>query len=349
VRTPTQRVAVVSMLKQINSIDALESCVGKTPGPRDLKVIDFLDSNAISWISLSPCVFISLASKVNQKVSVLISGGPAGFVKTESTRFHIPLEAIDHAKLIEVGDGWGSLFVIPALRESLRVNGRVVSVSGATVTIEVSECYLHCAKAFMRSKLWEDYENNAAIISSEGDFCAQTRFMLVATSDVALNADLSPKGDPAGKLLCLEDGFAWYPDRPGNRRVDGFRNLISKQEIELIALVAGSSQLLRISGKAVLFSEHPMKNRFEVEKKNPHLIAKLEIQKIALEDSSALKNARLWPPEAPRKNFKATEIWKDHLKLSKANGIEAAIARTAVSLPGVIETGIDWDYKNNLY
>lgn len=337
------------MLKQIKSIEALESCIGKTPGPRDLKVIDFLDINAVNWISHSPCLFISVASKVSHKVRVLVSGGPAGFVKTESARLHIPLAAIDHSDLIAPGDGWGSLFVIPSQRESLRVNGQVVAVSASDVTIEVSECYLHCAKAFMRSKLWEEYQDDTGKIDTENEFCAQTRFMLVATSDRELHADLSPKGDPAGQLLFLENGVAWYPDRPGNRRVDGFRNMLSHPELELVALIAGSAQLLRLRGRAELFSDHPMKNRFEMENKPPHLVTKIEIENISLEDSPVLRRAKLWPPVAPAMNFKATEIWKDHSKLSKVNGIEATIARAAVSIPGVLEKGIDWDYKNNLY
>lgn len=337
------------MIKQINSIAALEARIGMTPGPRDLKVIDFLDAHAISWISLSPCAFISLASKGSPKVRVLISGGPGGYVETEPTRLHIPVDAVDHPEWIAVGDGWGSLFVIPSQRESLRVNGTVSSVSGRFVTIEISECYLHCAKAFMRSKLWEEYADQPSPLASEAEFCAQARFMLVATSDDRLNADLSPKGDPAGKLLCLENSFAWYPDRPGNRRVDGFRNILSNPELELVGLIAGSSQILRIAGKAVLFSDHPMKDFFEVEKKAPHVMAQIQIESIALEESPTLEKANLWPPQAPPLNFKATEIWKDHMNLSKVKGIDATLAKAAVSLPGVIEKGIDWDYKNNLY
>ena len=337
------------MLKQIHSIADLESCVGKTPGPRDLKVIDFLDTNAIDWISESPCAFISLAARADNKARVLISGGPAGFVQTESSKLHFSKEFIDDPEKIAPGDGWGTLFVIPSQRESLRVNGRVVSVSASSVTVEVTECYLHCAKAFMRSKLWEEYEVDASKAPSEEQFSARTRFMLVATSDHALNADLSPKGDPAGQLLHLENGSAWYADRPGNRRVDGFRNIISNPEIELVALIAGSSQLLRMRGRAAMYSEHPMKSRFMVENKAPHLVAKIDVEQMTLEDSPALKRANLWPPVSPQKTIKPTDIWKDHMKRSKVNGLEATLAKAAVSLPGVIETGIDWDYKNNLY
>ena len=333
---------------EITTIKALEQCVGKTPGPRDLKVIDFLDERALNWLSHSPCLFVSLAGKAGDSVQVLIAAGEAGFIKGNAHNLVIPLKSIDHPEGINQGDGWGSLFVVPSLKESLRVNGTVSSVSDSEVTIEVSECYLHCAKAFMRSELWKDFDETVTV-NSEQEFCALTRFMLVATSDDQLRADLSPKGAPPGKLLHIGDDFAWYSDRPGNRRVDGFRNILTQPKIEILALMAGSSQLLRLRGKAVLFSEHPQKSYFSVNKKDPHLVVKIETESIELGMSSALERAKLWPPAPVDMKYKASEIWQAHMKLSKVKGLEATLAKTAISVPGVLEKGLDWDYKNNLY
>lgn len=65
----------------------------------------------------------------------------------------------------------GLLFMIPGQGETLRVNGRAcvfrdeellatMAVDGKQpvvgIGIEVEECYLQCAKALIRSKLWED-------------------------------------------------------------------------------------------------------------------------------------------------------------------------------------------------
>lgn len=64
----------------------------------------------------------------------------------------------------------GLLFVIPGLGETLRVNGSAcvfhdedvlasLTVQGRRpvigIAVEVEECYLQCAKALIRSKLWE--------------------------------------------------------------------------------------------------------------------------------------------------------------------------------------------------
>lgn len=334
--------------KFIETTSALESCVGKTPGPRDLKVIDFLDDEALRWISASPCLFISRAGKHDNSVQATIAGGEPGFVKAASHQLMIERASIDRADTFNQGDGFGSLFVIPTQKESLRVNGTVTDVSDNAITVEVSECYLHCAKAFMRSKLWHDFNFDSGA-KTEVEFCAHTRFMLVATSDRDRRADMSPKGDPAGMLLQFRDGEFWYSDRPGNRRVDGFRNILTQPQLEILALLAGTSQILRIQGKAVLYSEHEQKYRFIVAEKEPLLVVRIHPESVSFEQSAALTRAKLWPPHEPKLKFNPTEIWKTHTKLSKVSGIEATLAKAAVSVPGVLQTGLDWDYKNNLY
>jgi PPOX class probable FMN-dependent enzyme len=64
----------------------------------------------------------------------------------------------------------GLLFMIPGIEETLRVNGRgclvrdtaLLQLTAAqgkepliAIGVEVKECFLHCAKALKRSKLWD--------------------------------------------------------------------------------------------------------------------------------------------------------------------------------------------------
>ena len=68
------------------------------------------------------------------------------------------------------------LFLVPGMGETLRVNGRAaiirdeawltpISAQGKrpllAVAVEVEECYLQCAKALIRSRLWESHERPA--------------------------------------------------------------------------------------------------------------------------------------------------------------------------------------------
>ena len=52
------------------------------------------------------------------------------------------------------------------------------------------------------------------------DFVAASPFVVVGSTDPLGMVDLSPKGDRAGFVRCLDDATLAIPDRRGNRRVD---------------------------------------------------------------------------------------------------------------------------------
>ena len=141
----------------------------------------------------------------------------------------------------------------------------------------------------------------------------------------------------------------WYPDRPGNRRVDSFRNVLSQPNIEIMTLIPGSTQVLRASGTAVLQVNDEIQNYFSVQNKIPTLVVQIDPKEVSLETSLALQRAKLWPAVSPELVFKAADIWRDHVKLSKLKGVQAKIAKAAVSVPGVLQKGLDLDYEKNLY
>lgn len=59
------------------------------------------------------------------------------------------------------------------------------------------------------------------------DWLAASTLCVVATCDDRGNLDASPKGDPAGSLVhVLDDHTIALAERPGNRRVDGYRNVL---------------------------------------------------------------------------------------------------------------------------
>src|SRR3954471_14850574 len=89
------------------------------------------------------------------------------------------------------------------------------------------------------------------------DWLAQSPFCLIATSAADGTCDVSPKGDPAGFTLVLDDTTIVVPERPGNRRGDGYRNLLSNPHVGLIYLVPGRGDTLRINGRARLVSDAP--------------------------------------------------------------------------------------------
>ena len=129
----------------------------------------------------------------------------------------LPLATVDAPQQVREGAGFGSLFFSPGLGETLRINGRVQWLRDGVIGIAVSECYLHCAKALMRSAFWE----GGAERPDDTSPLALSPFLVTATMHRDGSVDVSPKGDPAGAMLQLHDDRIWFADRPGNRRMPG--------------------------------------------------------------------------------------------------------------------------------
>ncbi|HVK98769.1 MAG TPA: pyridoxamine 5'-phosphate oxidase family protein [Dongiaceae bacterium] len=337
------------MNTDVTDFATLEACVGKVPGPRDLKVIDHLDAWALRWIAVSPFFFITLAEKNGGGIHITAGGGEHGCVQASDARhLRVPLNVLDDSGNLRVGQSFGSLFLVPGLGETLRVNGRVQTVTPEWVDLEVAECYLHCAKALMRSDFWQA-SPSAVIPANTEAFLAATRFIALASVDQQGDADVSPKGDPAGTTLRLHDESVWYADRPGNRRVDSFRNILSQPRIALMALIPGSNQILLVEGAARITTDATMREAFKVQDKAPNLTTCVSPAALQVRESAALARARLWPSRPAPQDLDPTEIFKTHVKLNKSAGLQAGLARAAISIPGLMKKGLQHDYKKNMY
>lgn len=86
---------------------------------------------------------------------------------------------------------------------------------------------------------------------------AASRFLLLATSGRDGTCDVSPKGDPAGFVHVVDDRTVAIPERPGNGRVDGWRNVLENPHVGVILLVPGRNDTLRINGRARLVRDAP--------------------------------------------------------------------------------------------
>jgi PPOX class probable FMN-dependent enzyme len=157
----------------IPSLQALRALYAE-PGERALKKqLGVLDPHARRFIELSPFVVLA-SSGADGAIDASPRGGAPGFVKTPDAHTLLLPDAPGNNRLdsfsniVETGRV-GLLFLIPGFDETLRVNGSaVLSLDAAdiqhcsdekrapklVIRVGVREVYLHCAKAFMRSKLW---------------------------------------------------------------------------------------------------------------------------------------------------------------------------------------------------
>ncbi|MDX3231541.1 pyridoxamine 5'-phosphate oxidase family protein [Streptomyces sp. ME19-01-6] len=129
---------------------------------------------------------------------------------------------------------------------------------------------------------------------------ARSPFCLIATSDAEGRCDVSPKGDPAGFTLVLDDTTIAIPDRPGNKRMDGFRNVLANPHVGLIYLLPGRGDTLRINGRARLLRDAPFFDDMVVKGNRPRLALLLEIEEVFHHCSKAFLRSELWKPETWR-------------------------------------------------
>jgi uncharacterized protein len=281
-----------SMHKPIATVAELEAIVGKTPLPMTLKVIDHLDEGALRWIRLSPLVFTAFGDPSG--VTVTLAGGKPGFASASARELRLPTALLDDPALARPGFAFGSLFPLPGITETLRVNGRVAEVRNDEICIAVEECFGHCGKALIRSDFW-----TAAPIATPPSglsaFVAECRFMALATTDAQSRADLSPKGDPAGMMVRLDGSRLWFADRPGNRRADSFRNIITQPRVAAALLVPGSTHIVRLLGTAHMTGNEDVRTQFRVEDKTPALATGIDDLDITMSESPALVRAQIWP------------------------------------------------------
>jgi PPOX class probable FMN-dependent enzyme len=129
------------------------------------------------------------------------------------------------------------------------------------------------------------------------EWLAASPFCLIATSDADGNCDVSPKGDPPGFTLVLDDTTIAIPDRPGNRRADGFLNVLANPHVGLVYLIPGRGETLRINGRARLVREAPFFDDLTVKGHRPALALVVEIEQIFFHCAKAFMRSALWKPE----------------------------------------------------
>ncbi len=163
--------------KPIRSLDELSSLIGIPSDVSLRKELTSLDGHMRSFIEHSPFLIISTHSS-DGRCDASPRGDSPGFVHVvDDNTLLIPdrignRRADSYRNIVETGR-IGLLFLVPAIGETLRVNGRatiicdehwmtLLSAHGkrpqAAVAVNVEECYLQCAKAIIRSKLWEPHE-----------------------------------------------------------------------------------------------------------------------------------------------------------------------------------------------
>ncbi|EFQ82607.1 PPOX class probable FMN-dependent enzyme, DR_2398 family [Aeromicrobium marinum DSM 15272] len=130
---------------------------------------------------------------------------------------------------------------------------------------------------------------------------AASPFCLVATSATDGTCDVSPKGDPAGSLVhVVDDATLAIAERPGNRRADGFLNLLQNPRIGLLFCVPGRGDTLRVNGRARLLADAPYAGEMTVRGHRPVVVCEVTVEQVFFHCAKALLRSELWEPQTWR-------------------------------------------------
>lgn len=154
--------------------DALRALYGEASELSRNKAIDHLDRHCRAFIALSPFLVIGTAA-ADRTADVSPRGDAPGFVRVIDGRtLAIPdrpgNRRIDTLRNVAENPEVALIFFVPGVNETLRVNGAASITTDAALLagfavqgkvpqtamlVQVREAFLHCAKALIRSKLWD--------------------------------------------------------------------------------------------------------------------------------------------------------------------------------------------------
>lgn len=160
-------------MARIADLDHLRRIVGEPSAHVPLKLHRRLNATARAFIARSP-LFLLASADASGQPTVSPKGDPAGFVHVEDDATLLVPERKGNKLVFSLSNVLANprvalIFLVPGTDETLRVEGDAELLDDAALCdrfvergrpallvmrIQVRGCYFHCAKAFLRSRLW---------------------------------------------------------------------------------------------------------------------------------------------------------------------------------------------------
>ena len=162
-------------------------------------------------------------------------------------------------------------------------------------------------------------------------FISKCPFVLIATSDTTGRMDVSPKGDPPGFIKVIDESTLAIPDRPGNGRVDSFRNILDNPRIGLYFLVPGRQETLRVNGGARLVRDQWLLDEMAMKGKPAQLALVVDVEEVFFHCAKCVVRSGLWDADhwADTSDLASLgQVMRDQIKLDvPADAIENSLRR----------------------
>jgi PPOX class probable FMN-dependent enzyme len=144
----------------------------------------------------------------------------------------------------------------------------------------------------------------AEIDEFAAEFIARAPMVLIATVDAEGRIDVSPKGDAPGFVHIADARTLLVPDRPGNKLVYGFRNLLERPQIGMIFVVPGTTETLRVNGTAEITRAPDVLASLAARGKDALLATRVTVEECFFHCGKAFVRAGLWDASTWPEKFK---------------------------------------------
>src|SRR6516165_9480687 len=125
-------------------------------------------------------------------------------------------------------------------------------------------------------------------------FIAASPFLVLATGGEG-GLDCSPKGDQPGFVQVADDSRTLLiPDRRGNNRLDGLKNIVEDPRVGLIFFVPGANETYRVNGRARVSVDPVIRRRFAVGGREPATVIVVAVEQAFAHCPKALVRSDLW-------------------------------------------------------
>ena len=168
-------------------------------------------------------------------------------------------------------------------------------------------------------------------------YIERSPFLILSTADENGSCDASPKGDAPGFVQVLDKKTLVIPDRPGNRLAYGHRNILANPGVGLIFCIPGTSETLRINGRAELDSTESQLNELAARGKPAVLAIRVTVEECFFHCGKAFIRSGLWKPKT----------WQEPHRVSFGE-MYAARVNASAEVASSIDASIANDYETNL-
>jgi PPOX class probable FMN-dependent enzyme len=189
-------------LATIEHIEQLRAIIGKPSELVPLKLHRRLNAQARAFIARSPMFLLSTAAADGQPTVAPKGDGP-GFVRVADERTLLIPERkgnrlVFSLQNILANPKVGLIFLVPGTGETLRVSGNAELLDDRELCesfterdkpallvtrIRITQCYFHCAKAFLRAELWRPERWAAPMKISFGEEIAEAGGLAASAID----------------------------------------------------------------------------------------------------------------------------------------------------------------------